>query len=79
MVLRQTEINIFGSEVVSPHNGGIGYLYVMVLKCGAKIKKCKKKWFKQHYIIHVRMAMFSKGEYVFHLTPQDTWYEWILL
>ncbi len=48
------------------------YFYHTVLTQGHVIKSCKKKWFKQHYIVRVlRPDLFGYED--FHLTPNKTW------
>ena len=53
---------------------GLLNLYHIILKEGNKIKKCKKKWFKQHYVVYIDDPS-GTGEYRFHLTPHKSWWE----
>ncbi|KKM20239.1 hypothetical protein LCGC14_1647400 [marine sediment metagenome] len=72
------KINIFSPKFHPEFPSGLGYLYSIVLNHGAKIKRVKKKWFRQHYTIHVdNIDSCRDGEFVFHLTPQDSWWEWV--
>jgi len=48
-------------------------LYHALLIEGYKVKKCRKKWFKDHYIITVEDDHL--GGFHFHLTTDGMWWE----
>jgi len=54
---------------------GMLNLYIALLKDGGHIKKYRKKWFKDHWVIHIDDPGPLRGEYKFHLTPDNSWWE----
>lgn len=52
-------------------------LYCALLQEGCKVLSCKKKWFRDHWVIKVGYPENSMDYEVFHLTPEKIWWECI--
>ena len=49
-------------------------LYYSLLEEGCTVKSCKKKWFRDHYIIQIWSESWL-GYEEFHLTPEKIWWK----
>lgn len=50
-------------------------LYYTLLEEGCTVLSCKKKWFRDHWVIRVGYQELSMGYEEFHLTPGKMWWK----